>query len=63
MKDIIWNQPMPPCDFDIDLLGVPCGPGIYDAPTTMGPWANLCELHMKACGIAGPAFRRVKEES
>jgi hypothetical protein len=65
MKDIRWDEPMPKCDLRYDTpgqLATECGPGEYDAPTRYGPWANLCEKHMKSHGIPGPAFHRVKKE-
>ncbi len=51
-RDITWNKPLPPCDICKE-------PAPYDAPTKFGPWANLCDKHMKEMGIEPPAFRRV----
>lgn len=56
MKDINWSGPMPDCDL---CVGSTATEGIYDAPTKMGPWANLCEKHMKDYGLPAAAFRRI----
>lgn len=47
IKVILWDEPMPPCDF-CKLSGYqPIRDGIYDFPTTSGYWANGCTTHMR----------------
>jgi hypothetical protein len=44
-KDIKWTESLPSCDFCPGYE-----PGIYDGKTKMGPWANMCALHLNEYG-------------
>jgi len=60
-KEILFRT-IPPCDFCTMKGYQPVKPGIYDAPTLHGPWANLCTTHMrenvrKDCSIG---FKRIQ---
>ena len=35
---------LPKCDFCVR-------PARYDGKTRMGPWANMCEIHFRSCGV------------
>lgn len=51
-REIKWTEGMPKCDFeslDGTLMDCPYS-GIYDGKTKMGPWANMCEDHLKRFG-------------
>lgn len=47
MSDVAYVASLPDCDFHTyGAPGVDAGqsvPAAYDAATTLGPWANLCE--------------------
>lgn len=47
VKEIVWDEPMPPCDFCTISGYRPIRDGIYDHPTGGGPWANSCTTHMR----------------
>lgn len=59
-KKIMWSSDIPPC-----ALCQQAGrhkPGIYDVPTTFGPWADLCRKHMIEFGVnTGIGFERIKD--
>ena len=46
---------LPKCDI--------CGKDAeYDAPTTRGPWANLCQLHYQIHGVEGMGTKFKKRD-
>lgn len=47
VKEIVWDEPMPPCDFCTMQGARPVRDGIYDHPTTSRVWANSCTTHMR----------------
>ena len=57
-REIKWTEDLPKCDF--------CPrPGVYDGKTQMGPWANMCDTHLKSYGYpdsAGLTNKRIPTE-
>lgn len=44
MGNIVEVESLPYCDFCEQVAA-------YDAVTTLGPWANMCETHWKEYGV------------
>ena len=58
-KIIPWSSDMPPCAL-CQQVGVHKA-GVYDVPTSLGPWADLCFKHMTEYGVnIGIGFKRMK---
>lgn len=48
MRKIRWDQDLPPCDFCCEVKVT--RPALYDGKTKLGPWANMCDFHLKMYG-------------
>ena len=48
-KPIPWYEELPDCDFCGMEYGIKT-PAPYDGKTKLGPWANMCDEHLKTQG-------------
>jgi hypothetical protein len=59
------HRDIPPCQHHYIAGGTPCSkPGEFDAPTSRGPWADLCLTHVEADATkeSRMGFHRFAEE-